>query len=91
MAYHDEDVSDDRERPDSSDMDDPDDVGDDAGDDDSETVPCPHCRKPVYEAAERCPHCGHYLSEEDAPRRYPWWLVAGVLVLIAIILLGWLR
>ena len=36
----------------------------DDGDDD-ETVPCPHVR-PVYEDAERCPSCGHYLSREDA-------------------------
>ena len=59
------------------DLDDP-----DAADDESdETVPCPHCRRPVYEDAERCPACGQYLSREDAPpRRLAWWLVLGVVV-----------
>ena len=72
---------DDREMPNASDVDD---------DDDTETISCPHCRNPVYENAERCPRCGRYLSEEDAPhRRRPWWIVAGVIVCLAIILLAW--
>ncbi|WP_435010818.1 zinc-ribbon domain-containing protein [Tundrisphaera lichenicola] len=54
-------------------------------DDDDETVPCPHCREPVYEDAERCPHCGRYLSREDAPYRKPWWVVAGVLACLAMV------
>lgn len=58
----------------------------DADDDDDETVPCPHCREPVYEDAERCPHCGKYLSREDAPWSKPAWLVAGVAVCLAIVL-----
>jgi hypothetical protein len=49
---------------------------DDADDDD--TIPCPHCRAPVYEGAEQCPACGNYLSEEDAPpARKPLWIVIG--------------
>jgi len=74
----------DREMPDESDV-------DDDADDDAETIPCPHCRKPVYEGAERCPRCGRYLSEEDAPRRgrHPWWIVAGVIICLVIILLAW--
>ena len=31
------------------------DGADDWDDDASETVPCPHCRRPVYEDAEQCP------------------------------------
>jgi hypothetical protein len=62
---------DDPELPDASDLDD----GDDA-----ETIPCPYCRKPVYEEGEWCPSCGNYLSSEDAPRSYPWWLWAGVIL-----------
>jgi len=77
----------DRELPDASDMDDPDDEDDHA----SETVECPWCRASVYEAAERCPKCGRYLSDEDAPRRYPWWLIAGVVLCLIVILLFWMR
>ena len=54
----------------------------------TDTVPCPHCLRPVYEDAERCPGCGRYLSREDAPKRHPWWLVVGVLVCLAVVL-GW--
>ena len=57
--------------------------------DDDETVPCPHCRQPVYEYAERCPECGAYLSREDAPyQRKPVWLIAGFL-LCMVVLLRW--
>lgn len=53
----------------------------DASEDDEDTVPCPYCRREVYEDAERCPYCEHYLSKEDAPSsRKPWWLIVGVLV-----------
>ena len=50
-----------------------------------ETVPCPDCRADVYEDAERCPECGRYLSREDAPRRHPWWVVAGALACLAMV------
>ena len=51
----------------------------DASDDEDEpTVPCPYCRRPIHEEAERCPHCEHYISEEDAPpARKPWWILVG--------------
>ena len=55
-------------------------------DEDDETIPCPHCRRPVFEDAERCPGCGRYLSTADAPRRHPWWLVIGVLVCVWVVL-----
>jgi len=40
-----------------SERDDPDesDLDDDEGDDHAEAIPCPYCRKPVYEGAEICP------------------------------------
>ena len=56
-------------------------------DDDPATVACPYCRKEIFEEAELCPHCGSYISFEDAPRRHPRWLVAGVLVCITIVLI----
>jgi len=52
---------------------------------DDETVPCPQCRRPVYEDAEQCPACGHYLSIEDAPRHRPLWLIVGVGICLVII------
>jgi hypothetical protein len=56
--------------------------------DDDETVPCPYCLRRVYEDAERCPGCGHYLSREDRarPGRRPWWVVVGALVGLLVVL-----
>jgi hypothetical protein len=77
-----DDDDDDRDAPDPSDRDE---ESDDA--DESDTVPCPYCRQPVWDGAELCPHCRNYLSDEDAPRRTPWWLIAGVAVCVAMVLL----
>ncbi len=78
MRYEDDDDLDDFEDP------------DEPEDDDSDTtIPCPYCRKPVYEDAERCPGCGSYLSREDAPRRHPWWFVAGFFLSL-LVLFGWI-
>jgi endogenous inhibitor of DNA gyrase (YacG/DUF329 family) len=60
-------------------------------DDDTDTDPCPYCRRPVYHDAEQCPHCGQYISAEDAPAHRPLWVLAGVvvcLVLVALWVLG---
>jgi hypothetical protein len=56
--------------------------------DDEATIPCPYCREPIHDESERCPHCGDYLSEEDAPpSRKPWWIVLGaILCLFAVYL-----
>ena len=58
------------------------DEGDDfdaSNDEDETTIPCPYCRRPIHEEAERCPHCEQYVSQEDAPSsRKPWWLLVGV-------------
>jgi hypothetical protein len=79
-----DDILDDREMPDPSDMDDE--------SDGAETEPCPYCRRPVYEQVEACPHCGNFISREDAPpRRFPLWVVISAVVCIAIVLLVLLR
>jgi hypothetical protein len=56
-------------------------------DEDEDTLPCPYCGAAVYEDAPQCPRCGNYLSEEDErPVGKPWWLLAGVLVCLALVL-----
>jgi hypothetical protein len=58
---------------------------DDEGDDDDPTIPCPRCRREIYEDAERCPYCGSWVSREDArPARRPWWFIAGVIACFAV-------
>jgi hypothetical protein len=49
-------------------------------------MPCPHCLAVIWDESERCPACGRYLSEEDTPRRHPWWVVLGVLICLALAL-----
>jgi uncharacterized paraquat-inducible protein A len=57
-----------------------------ADEDDDDTIPCPHCRQPVYEDAERCPHCERYLSGEDAPAvRKPLWFIIGASAALAVV------
>jgi uncharacterized paraquat-inducible protein A len=69
----------DPEGPDESDMD---------YSDDPDLEVCPHCRKMIYEGAEKCPHCGMYISAEDAPlSRRAWIILAiGIVLLIALLL-----
>ena len=66
---------------------------DDFGDDeDDNTVPCPHCKKDVYDGAEQCPYCGQYISEEDKPRESKpvWIVIAGAVCLAMVILWVWM-
>jgi hypothetical protein len=60
--------------------------------DDEDTVPCPHCRRRIYEDSERCPYCANYLSREEdetALGQKSWWLILGVLVCL-VIAAGWI-
>ena len=58
--------------------------------DESETVTCPYCRRAVYEDAEQCPHCGQYISQEDAPAAgKPLWFAIAFL-LAAGVALSWI-
>jgi len=41
-------------------------------------MPCPHCFAVIFDDSERCPACGLYLSEENALRRHPWWVLMGL-------------
>lgn len=73
-----DDTSVDKDLPDPSDMDDEDELP---------TMPCPYCKKPVHEESEICPHCGTYISEEDAPHPLPAWMWIGIALLALVGLL----
>jgi len=63
-----------------------DDWEDESEADEEETVPCPYCGAPVHEDAQRCPHCEHYISEEDRPAtRRPWWIILGALAVLYLV------
>jgi hypothetical protein len=64
----------------------PEDVENVGADDDTPTVPCPYCRRPLPEDVPRCPYCERYLSSEDSasPPRKPWWIIIGALLVFYI-------
>jgi hypothetical protein len=53
-------------------------------DDDKATDLCPNCREEIYDDAEQCPHCGHYITEEDHAPRKSWWVVVGAVICLSI-------
>ncbi len=56
--------------------------------DDDDTVPCPYCKRPIYEDSERCSHCGNYLSDEDAPPTRPaLWILIGAVAALGVAVL----
>jgi hypothetical protein len=62
------------------------------GNGDAALVPCPHCRREIYEEAERCPSCGFYITREEGGGGPPWWLALGVIACLVAALswiLGW--
>ena len=63
------------------------DSGDDPDDGDEPTVPCPWCRREIFEDSPRCPFCERYLSREDvaAPRK-PLWVIVTALVCLAVVI-----
>jgi uncharacterized paraquat-inducible protein A len=75
--------------------------GDDADDDVDEewdedegdfTKPCPKCGELIVEDADYCPACDQWLtSEEPSSRRKPWWIVATILILLAMFILSAIR
>lgn len=59
---------------------------------DEPTIPCPYCRREMFEDSPRCPHCDRYLSEEDRTwPSQPAWIVATTLVCLTAILWWMLR
>ena len=61
---------------------DPDDEDDDDG-----TMPCPHCRRPIYEDAERCPRLRPIPLARGRPAAAPTcWFVIGLLLALFVAL-----
>ncbi len=83
MNPDEDDLTDDPENPDPSDMD---------KDDYVITVRCPGCKKFIDEEAEQCPRCGIYITAEEAPaeRRFPWWVSIGIVLALVGIIYGWI-
>jgi len=64
-----------------------DDFGVDPSDADEPTMQCPYCHREIFEDSPQCPHCGQYIVEDDlASGGKPWWIVVGVLLCLAAIL-----
>jgi len=69
------------------DWDDAEDEVDEPPDEDENTIPCPHCGRPIYDEAERCSYCENYISKEDSrPTPKKWWILVGLAVCLAIAL-----
>ena len=60
----------------------PEDADPDANADwDTATTDCPYCKKTIAEESEWCPHCGKYISSEDAPPTgKPFWILVGFIL-----------
>jgi uncharacterized paraquat-inducible protein A len=61
-------------------------------DDASEWIDCPECGAAVYEDAEQCPSCGHWLTDADRSAagrgRSTWNTISGIaVVLVALALI----
>jgi predicted nucleic acid-binding Zn ribbon protein len=81
-TYEDEEDWNDAADPDESDMDEDDEDG-------PALVECPYCGAEVLEDVAQCPRCGNFMSEEDAPRRRPVWVLMVAVVLIIAIVVTW--
>jgi DNA-directed RNA polymerase subunit RPC12/RpoP len=51
------------------------------------TIPCPHCGADIYEDSVRCPRCGTYLTPDTNPwsGRPGWWILVGLLGIVALV------
>lgn len=64
----------------------------DFGDDEYETIDCPHCGSAIYEDAPACPHCGNYLTDSDrVGRTQPLWVILTAIFLLMIFVYALVR
>jgi len=47
------------------------------------TVPCPHCGEDIFDDADQCPYCQHYISAADLKKQIPTWVI--VLIVLTIV------
>ncbi len=78
----DEEEVEDSEFPDDTDVDD---------DDAADAKSCPICGESIFALAQRCPHCGNFISAEHVRNRRPLWIVAGVVLCLVVVFFYWLR
>jgi predicted nucleic acid-binding Zn ribbon protein len=66
----------------------PDEVTDDEDDEPTPTRACPMCGIDVYDDAVQCPLCGEYFTRTNRAweGRPFWWMVLGLLGIMAVIL-----
>jgi hypothetical protein len=77
-----EDWDDDPDAPQARDL-----VGQDDDDDETPTFPCPSCRAPIPEFADRCPYCGDWVVQGGRlPGRAKWIILAAILALLGFLL-----
>jgi|YNPNPStandDraft_1061719.scaffolds.fasta_scaffold274715_2 hypothetical protein len=59
----------------------------DEDEDETPTVPCPSCRRPVPDFADKCPYCGDWIvqSSGEPARRNAWFVVLVVLVVLTFV------
>ena len=57
-------------------------------DDSPELLPCPNCGKEIYEESERCPYCGEYVTFSNSlwSGKPTWWIVLGIVGILATVL-----
>ena len=60
----------------------------DFDDDSAEVIPCPNCGVEIYEESEQCPACGLYVVASVNPwqGRPTWWILLGLMGIIAVVL-----
>lgn len=56
-------------------------------DDDAGILWCPNCGAEMYGDSTRCAACGDYVTPGARPSK-PWWIWAGLIAIVAAILLG---
>lgn len=75
---------------DDQDWDDDDDLagGYDDEDEETPTVPCPHCQRAIPDFADRCPYCGDWVVQGGVTTtsHKPWIIIAAILALVGFLL-----